>query len=61
MSLNSVQSFVIDNCNGPTIENGLTMCACTRSPVPLHLRLVGIQRNMTSQLVQWLEISVRKV
>ena len=23
MSLNSVQSFVIDNCNGPTIENGL--------------------------------------
>ena len=23
MSLNSVQSFVIENCNGPTIENGL--------------------------------------
>ena len=23
MSLNSVQSFVIDNCNGPLIENGL--------------------------------------
>ena len=22
-SLNSVQSFVIENCNGPTIENGL--------------------------------------
>ena len=22
MSLNSVQSFVIENCNGPTIENG---------------------------------------
>ena len=24
MSLNSVQSFVIENCNGPTIENGLS-------------------------------------
>ena len=23
MSLNSVQSFMIENCNGPTIENGL--------------------------------------
>ena len=23
MSFNSVQSFVIENCNGPTIENGL--------------------------------------
>ena len=23
MTLNSVQSFVIENCNGPTIENGL--------------------------------------
>ena len=23
MSLNSVQSFVIENCNGPTIKNGL--------------------------------------
>ena len=23
MSLNSVQSFVIEDCNGPTIENGL--------------------------------------
>ena len=23
MFLNSVQSFVIDNCNGPPIENGL--------------------------------------
>ena len=23
MSLDSVQSFVIENCNGPTIENGL--------------------------------------
>ena len=23
MSLNSVRSFVIENCNGPTIENGL--------------------------------------
>ena len=23
MSLNSVQSFVIENCNGPTTENGL--------------------------------------
>ena len=23
MSLNSVQSFVIENCNGPTFENGL--------------------------------------
>ena len=23
MSLNRVQSFVIDNCNGPLIENGL--------------------------------------
>ena len=23
MSLNSVQLFVIENCNGPTIENGL--------------------------------------
>ena len=23
MSLNSVQSFVIENCNGPTNENGL--------------------------------------
>ena len=23
MSINSVQSFVIENCNGPTIENGL--------------------------------------
>ena len=23
MSLHSVQSFVIENCNGPTIENGL--------------------------------------
>ena len=23
MSFNTVQSFVIDNCNGPTIENGL--------------------------------------
>ena len=23
MSVNSVQSFVIENCNGPTIENGL--------------------------------------
>ena len=23
MSLNNVQSFVIDNCNGPPIENGL--------------------------------------
>ena len=23
MSLNNVQSFVIENCNGPTIENGL--------------------------------------
>ena len=23
ISLNSVQSFVIENCNGPTIENGL--------------------------------------
>ena len=23
MSFNSVQSFVIDNCNGPPIENGL--------------------------------------
>ena len=23
MSLNGVQSFVIENCNGPTIENGL--------------------------------------
>ena len=22
MSLNSVQSFMIENCNGPTIENG---------------------------------------
>ena len=27
MSLNRVQSFVIDNCNGPPIENGLNnMC-----------------------------------
>ena len=23
MSLNSIQSFVIENCDGPTIENGL--------------------------------------
>ena len=35
MSLNSVQSFVIENCNGPTIENGLNnVCFCTRCPVP---------------------------
>ena len=29
MSLNSVQSFVIENCNGPTIENGLNKMART--------------------------------
>ena len=32
MSLNSVQSFVIDNCNGPSIENSLNnVCLHTLS------------------------------
>ena len=29
MSLNSVQSFVIENCNGPTFENGLNQGCAT--------------------------------
>ena len=34
VSLNSVQSFVIDNCNGPPIESGLNQGFCTGGEFP---------------------------
>ena len=51
MSLNSVQSFVIENCNGPTIENGLNnVClhplsrTFTFTPISrLPIRLVDVR------------------
>ena len=37
MFLNSVQSFVIVNCNGPTIENGLNKCVLAPAVPYLYL------------------------
>ena len=45
MSLNSVQSFVIESCNGPTIENGL-------NNVCLH----PLSRTFTFTFIQDLEL-----
>ena len=49
MSLNSVQSFVIDNCNGPPIENGLNNVrlhplSCTFTFTPLTTLFLHTQK-----------------
>ena len=50
MFLNSVQSFVIENCNGPTIENGL-------NNVCLH----PLSRTFTCDVEPALGVSVKSV
>ena len=44
MSLNSVQSFVTDNCNGPPIKNGLNN-VCLRTFTRLTSRVSGAEVN----------------
>ena len=44
MSLNSVQPFVIENCNGSSIENGLNNVCLYPLSGPLPLQYVMLHR-----------------
>ena len=44
MSLNSVQSFVVDDtCNGPPIKNGLNIKQCVLAPAVPYLYLFTVR------------------